>query len=83
MPEIFVTSQEPKKVINPATEAGQQEIINSLAGFDIPVYDEIQATYPTTTTEVYTYKNGGVTVGTLTVTFTNSTKDVLVSVVKS
>jgi hypothetical protein len=46
-------------------------------------FNEIQATYPSTTTEVFTYKNGEVTVATVTVTYTDATKEVLTSVVVS
>ena len=46
-------------------------------------YDSIYATYPTATTEVYTYKQSGSTVATVTVTYTTSTKDVLSSVVRT
>lgn len=46
-------------------------------------HDEIQVTYPTGTTEVYTYKLATVTVATVTVTYSDSTKAAIVSVVKS
>lgn len=46
-------------------------------------YDGIYATYPTAPVEVYTYKAGSTTVATVTVTYTDSTKTVLTSVVKS
>lgn len=46
-------------------------------------FDSIYATYPDTVTEVYTYKRLGVTVGTVTVVYTTSTKDVITSVVAS
>lgn len=48
-------------------------------------YDYIAATYPTTSSEVYTFKSGGssgTTVATITVVFTDSTKEVLTSVTK-
>lgn len=47
------------------------------------MFDSIYATYPTTSTEQYVYKNAGVTVGTVLVTYTDSTKAVLTSVVAS
>ena len=46
-------------------------------------YDYIEATYPTASSELYTYKLGGAagtTVKTVTVVYTNSAKDVLTSV---
>lgn len=46
-------------------------------------YDEIQATYPTTSSEVYTYKLAGDTVAVVTVTYTDASKEVLTSVVRS
>ncbi len=57
--------------------------INSLV--TVP-YDYIAATYPTASTEVYTYKSGGssgTVVGIITVVYTDSTKEVLTSVTKS
>lgn len=50
------------------------------------VFDTITATYPNSTTEVYEYKAGGVsgTVNaTVTVTYVDSTKAAIVSVVKT
>lgn len=49
-------------------------------------FDYIAATYPTSSSEVYTYKNGGsggTTVATITVVYTDSTKETLSSVTKS
>lgn len=46
-------------------------------------YDSIIATYPTTSSEVYTYKLLAVTIATVTVTYTDSTKQTLTSVVRS
>ena len=50
------------------------------------IFDSVVATYPTTSSEVYTYKTGGVsgtTVATITVTYTGSDKLTFSSVVKS
>ena len=71
---------------SPATSAKQDDIISelkSISGFEIPAHDTIEATYPTDATEVYTYKDSGDTVATITVTYTDSTKEVLTSVVKT
>lgn len=57
--------------------------ISAIKGFALGQYDTINATYPTTSSELYTYKLLGATVATILVTYTNSTKDVLSSVVKS
>ena len=46
-------------------------------------YDTITATYPTDTTEVYTYTLSAVTVQIITVTYTTSSKDDVLSVVAS
>lgn len=49
-------------------------------------YDYIGVAYPTTTTEVYTYKDGGsggTTVATITVTYSDATKEQLTSVERS
>lgn len=46
-------------------------------------HDEIQATYPTSSSEVYTYKLSGASVAVVTVTYTDATKEVLTSVVRS
>jgi len=62
------------------------ETAQSIAGFNIPAHDYIAVTYPTTSSEVYTYKvggSGGTTVGVITVVYTSSTKEVLTSVTKS
>jgi hypothetical protein len=44
-------------------------------------FDEIQASYPSGTTEVYTYRLNAVSIGTVTVTYSNNSKNELVSVV--
>jgi hypothetical protein len=54
-----------------------------LAGFK---YDSIVAAYPTTSSETYSYYNGGVSgtlVATITVVYTDATKEVLTSVVRT
>jgi len=74
---------EVRKVVNP-TLAGDVQIVTS--GFSLPDYDYVAVTYPSTTQEVYTYKSGGVsgtTVGTLTITYTDSTKSNLLNASKA
>jgi len=66
-------------VIDPATEA----TLKSVAGFNIPYHDRIDATYPDSVTEVYSYSTLGSPVGTITVVYSDSSKNNLVSVVKS
>jgi hypothetical protein len=46
-------------------------------------HDEIQATYPTSSSEVYTYKLSGVSVAVVTVTYTSDDKQTLTSVVRT
>lgn len=61
-------------------------LLESIAGFGIPAYDYIGVAYPIATTEVFTFKvggAGGVTVGTLTVVYTDASKANLSSVTKS
>lgn len=50
------------------------------------VYDYLAATYPNSTTEIYTYKtggSGGTTVAVLTVVYTDSTKDFVSNVTRT
>jgi hypothetical protein len=67
-----------------ATEAKQDTgntTLEKIMGFDIPKYTQILATYPDTSTEVYTYKNGAATVGTITVVYSDAvTKQIITSV---
>lgn len=56
----------------------------SLSGGLAPeAYDEVQVTYPSSVTEIYTFKLLTVTVSVVTVTYSNSTKEVLVSAVRT
>lgn len=63
---------------------GHQQIdIVSMPGFVVDDYNYISVAYPTSTTEVYTYKDGGSsgsTVATVTVTYTSAAKTDLSSV---
>ena len=63
--------------INPATK----EMQASIAGLALPLADSIYAAYPDDHTEVYTYKLSGLTVATLTVVYSDSSKTVLTSAV--
>jgi hypothetical protein len=45
-------------------------------------WDEIQATYPSSVQEVYTYKLSSVNVQTVTVNYTNASKKTILSVLK-
>lgn len=46
-------------------------------------FDTILASYPTAVEEVYVYKNAGITVATVTVDYTDASKNYLVSVVRT
>lgn len=56
--------------------------LNKLTGFSIAPYNEIDYTSGTTT-DTYTYKLTGTTVATITVTWSDSTKETLVSIIKT
>lgn len=68
-------------VVEVGTRAGLATVM--IDGLGIPSYDSIAATYPTTSSEVYTYKKGGSTVAVVTVSYTDNTKAVLTGVVRS
>jgi len=69
------------------TDAGSTAVRTLSIGSLIPQeYDYIAATYPSTSTEVYTYKTGGVggtTVAIITVVYTSDTKQVITSVART
>ncbi len=61
----------------------QLQVINSLTP---SAYDSITTSFPNSSTEVYVFKSGGVggtTVSTITVIYTDSTKENLSSVVRT
>lgn len=63
------------------------ETTNSLRSFGgdliTQAYDRVDVSYPSSTTEVYTFRASGVVISTVTVTYTDSTKENISSVVKS
>jgi hypothetical protein len=67
-----------------ATISGTVTPINALVPFE---FDYIGASYPTTSSEVYTYKtggSGGTTVATITVVYSDAvTKQIITSVTKT
>lgn len=71
------TSSRYVHVVNPSTGDTSGSI---LAGVE---FDEIAASYPNSTTEVYVYKLATVTQATITVVYTNASKDLVSSVVKT
>lgn len=69
--------------MNKFAEAQSTTVIKvaSLGELDIPIgANKIEASYPSSTTEVYTYKQNTTVLKTVTVTYTNSSKSVLASV---
>ena len=56
---------------------------SSLPGFNVPPFDRIDATYPSTTQEVYVYSLLGSTVATMTVDYTDITKRYISTVVRT
>lgn len=60
--------------------------LEAVAGLVILPYDYIAATYPSASSETYTFKTGGAggtTVATVNILYTDSTKSVLTSVTKT
>ncbi|HNQ21212.1 MAG TPA: hypothetical protein PKI46_09145 [Bacteroidales bacterium] len=62
------------------------ETLKTSNGLALPLYDYVSVAYPDTETEIYTYKtggSGGTTVATVTIVYTDATKENLDSVTKS
>lgn len=53
-----------------------------LNGFSMPVFDSIYPTFATTT-DTYAYKLAAATVATITITYVDSTKEVIQSIVRT
>lgn len=69
--------------VDPATGAILTEGGSGVVGLFTVPYDEIDATYPDSVTEVYVSKLSGVTQQTVTVTYTDSTKDFISTVIRT
>ena len=65
------------------TEDGTAVRVSISGGLAPATYDEVQVTYPTAETEVYTFKLASTTVSVVTVTYLDSSKENLVSAVRS
>jgi fructose-1,6-bisphosphatase len=70
------------ELINPTDGSGNLSVMNMGSLVPFP-FDSVTATYPSSTTETYTYKLGSDTVATVTVVYASSTKEVLTSVTRS
>lgn len=76
-----INDREYQKFVDVAPgETAVRVILASLAPSS---YDRIDATYPSSTEEVYTYSLSGVPQGSIAITYVNSSKKDLLSVVKS
>jgi len=61
-----------------------EETLQAVAGFSIPKYDQVTASYNDGTfTETYVYKLATITQATITVIYTDATKTKLVSATKT
>jgi hypothetical protein len=54
-----------------------------MPGFNVPPYTRIDATYPSASQEVYVYKDGLTTVATITVNYTDTTKNYFLNAEKT
>ena len=66
---------------NSETKRGMD--VFNLQGFSLPAYDTINITYPTTSTETYTYLLAAATVAVIDVTYSNASKDDITQVTRS
>lgn len=69
------------------TKNHMSKVVDAIqTGLIIPAHDYVSVAYPNATTEVFTYKvggSGGTTVATVTLTYTDSTKESLSTVEKT
>ena len=80
--QVKIVSFDPDVPVG-VTPSGELKVSGSIPGFSIPTFDTILASYPTTVREVYVYKLSGVTVATITVDYTDTSKQYVSQVVKS
>lgn len=59
------------------------EPLNTIEGIGIPEHDRVDITYPTTSSEVFTYSLSAVQVMVITVTYLSAAKKDITSVVRS
>lgn len=69
--------------VSPGETAVRVVLSGELSGFVPSGYDSVFATYPSSVVEVYEFKNGATTLGFVTVTYSDSTKQNLLSAVRS
>ncbi len=69
--------------INPATEETLDDVKDAILGLTGGIiWDEINVTYPNTTTEVYTFLEDSSTVQVITIVYTDATKEFISTVTK-
>lgn len=76
----------PVKVTSTASGQVQHVNVDNIAGLSIPAYDYVAVSYPSAVQEIYTFKTGGVSgtvVSTVTVNYTDATKNNLSSAAKT
>lgn len=82
---IPMVENEAGTAVSRQKEIATESTLQTIAGFGIPAHDYIGVAYPTATREVYTYKNGGsggTTVATITVNYTDTTKEYVTDLTK-
>lgn len=81
-PENTKDNENRKFVDSPTrTDQSAVEVVNSGDYTPFGKFDEIFVTYPNNTTEIYTYRLLSTDIGTITITYTNNSKNNLLSVV--
>jgi hypothetical protein len=69
--------------VAPGETAVRVVLSDAISGFVPSGYDGVYATYPSATEEVYEFRNGATTLGFVTVTYSDSTKENLLSAVRT
>lgn len=76
-----IVRQKPLATSSNQTDGSQKtQVTTALINFE---FDSVYQTNPDTVTEVYTYKLATVTVATITIIYTDATKETLVSCIRS
>ena len=77
---MTIADDQAGELIRKAAESSNGEVaIRTVQGLSPAEFTKIEVTYPDASTEVYTYKLNGTTVGVVTVVYTDGTKAVLSS----
>lgn len=91
--EVIISQADDSIKIGDGTNLITSTNINGKQGLDVTVtnpgalvtvpFDSIYPSYPNATTEIYVYKQSASTVATVTVTYIDSTKNNLISIVRT